>query len=110
MSDSFDETQRLRARIDELEAQLSQRLPAHDLGLAQRLVQTFQQTTYPTEPGKFFACHPVEVTGNEAEGQVASYTADTATIYVANLGQFTPPVGSRVLATHVPSRWVMRVD
>ena len=71
------------------------------------LVQTFAETTYPTDANAFYAMHPVEVDGPEGEGDAATFTADeTRTLYAYNLGSAVPPVGTIVIAHLRSGRWV----
>lgn len=75
------------------------------------VVQTFAEGTYPTAAGRYFACHPVVVSGIEDENENVLTAPDTNTImYVANLGSAIPPAGTKRVATLVGGRWGMAYD
>lgn len=63
------------------------------------VVRTFAESAYPTAARKYYACHPAEVGGDEAEGAdvVLTVNADV-TVYVANLGAAVPPAGTYLIA------------
>lgn len=98
----------LRRRQDELATEADTRRGRAVTCAAALVVQTFAQTTYPTAAGRYFACHPVVVTGTEAEGSTVMTAAATDVIlYVANLGSAIPPSGTKLLATLAGGRWEM---
>lgn len=75
-------------------------------GAARILVQVFAETTLPTDPGVYYACHPAYAGGNEQEGNPPTFVADTdTTIYVLFLNR-VPAAGELAVATHVGNRWV----
>src|SRR6476646_1987002 len=84
---------------------------ADPYGSAAMCVVTFQETTYPTSAGKFYACHPELLTGSESEGATPTFTGDTATsIYAFNLGTQIPPNGTKLVIHAVVGRWIFRYD
>lgn len=71
------------------------------------LVQTFAETTYPTVANAFYAVHPVEVDGDDAEGDTPTFTVDDErTLHAYNLGSAVPPAGTNVICHSRSGRWV----
>jgi hypothetical protein len=104
------ETTTLRRRHDELDAAADARRGATVNCSPSMVVITYTKGTYPTAAKSYYACHPVKVSGTEAEGQTVTTTTDTGqTLYVANVGSTVPPTGTIVLATLVGGRWEMSV-
>ena len=62
------------------------------------LLQTFAESSYPTDAGAFYACHVVGVDGDPDEGAAADFTAGDDVVYAYNLGSEVPPENSRLLA------------
>ena len=63
------------------------------------LATTTTLSAYPTTAGAFYAANPTEIDGDETEGAVATYTADSSqVIYILNQGTQVPPIGTRVIA------------
>lgn len=80
-------------------------------GSAAILVQTRAVDRYPTAPGAFYACSPVSIDGAETEGAAAAFLIDASRLlFVYNLGNAVPPVGSRLIAHSCGGRWVFRFD
>ncbi len=78
---------------------------------AAMVVQTFTQTTYPTTPENFYACHPGIITGDETEGATPTFTFDSdTTIYCLNTGTAIPPSGTKLVAHLGSGRWTFRFD
>jgi hypothetical protein len=101
----------IRLREDDLFAELDALDDDRDSSYPAEVVQTLEQETYPTTPGAFYACNPVTVTGDVAEGTVPDLTADVSvTLYAFNLGSTVPPVGSYALASACGGRLVFRWD
>jgi hypothetical protein len=70
------------------------------------LLQTFAESAYPTTANVYYACNPVEVDGDEGEGDTATFTADdTRIIYAYNFGSAVPPAGTNVIAHLRSGRW-----
>ncbi len=69
------------------------------------MVKVFDEGHIPTSDDHFYACHPVEFDGDEAEGQPWTAVVDTdTTLYVDVLG--TAVVGDYLIATTCGGRWV----
>lgn len=100
----------LRRRADELAAADTRHARAVACAPAM-VVVTVKLDTYPTGANSYFACHPVAVSGKEAEGEAVTLTADsTQVLFVENLGTKAPPEGTNILATMSGGRWSMRYD
>lgn len=96
----------LRRRIDNLETVLDSQRGQTQAGTVTILVQVFQETAIPTESGKYFACHPVAISGTESEGSMPTFTPDTTQkLYVAILGTQVPVAGDVIRARMVGGRW-----
>ena len=94
---------------------LSDFVDRHDVvrpdGGAVVLATTTTLSTYPTVASVFYAANPTEIDGDETEGAVATYTADTSqVIHILNQGTQVPPIGTRVIAHGAGGRWVFRYD
>lgn len=99
-----------RNRLAKLEDKLNRLSPPSE-GASVQLVQTTMKDTYPTNPSRFFAVHPLSIDGLAAEGESATLTADTdRTFYAYNLGSSLPPNGTRLLVTTCGGRNVFRYD
>jgi hypothetical protein len=82
-----------------------------EVGAEAILAATTTVSQYPSVPGAFYACSPLAVDGQELEGAVASFTADTTRIiYAFNLGTQVPPVGTKIIAHSSGGRWAFRYD
>jgi len=80
-------------------------------GSLAQLLTTFEVAKYPTAAGAYYAGNPTYVSGVEAEGGVAGYSADVSQIiYAYNVGTKVPPVGTVLVAHAVGGRWVFRYD
>jgi len=80
-------------------------------GATSVLVATTTVSSYPMIAGSFFACTPQAVEGDEAEGNTATYVAESSSvIYVYNTGSAVPTANTMILAHLVGGRWVMRFD
>ncbi len=71
-----------------------------------QLYRVFAEATLPTAPERYYAGHPVAVSGPQAEGAVLTLTPDTGrTEYIAVFGR-APKVGDHLAAAIVGNRWV----
>jgi hypothetical protein len=109
MDDLFaGETRLLRERVAALEARLG-RLAAAGVGGTHRMVgRVFSQGAIPTTSGKFYACHPVTVTGTETEGATPVKTVDTSQAFLVDLLGGSAAVGDDLVCRRVRHRWVAR--
>jgi hypothetical protein len=102
----MDEGQLLRSRARDALDQLDNRPQDTGGSPGSLLCVTATQTTYPTSAGVFYYVIPVALLGTQAEGSPGVTTADPSGFYALNLGTTIPPVGTQVLVTRVPNRWV----
>lgn len=80
-------------------------------GSAAMLAQTTTVTTYPTSASAFYAVIPLDVNGQELEGQPATYVPSTGAVtYALNLGTQIPPSGTTVICHAVGGRFCFRYD
>jgi len=101
----------LRDRQEAAFAATSRMASSAEEGSAAILVQTRAETRYPTTPGAFYACSPVSIDGPETEGAAAAVLTDASRLlFVYNLGNAIPPVGSKLVAHSCGGRWVVRFD
>lgn len=105
---SNDERMRLSGNIDDAGRVAERRARDGMTTVPRVLVQTYEQTSYPVSPNVFFACHPVVVSGVEAEGMSVVRTPGSDTLFVGNVGAGVPPAGTQLLAVFAPYRWIMR--
>jgi hypothetical protein len=97
----------LRRRQTEMEPMLDQQLGQTVTQGPSLLVQVFAETTVPTAALKYFACHPLTISGSESEGTVPTLTVDTTQkLYVAVLGSKVPVAGDNLIARLIGGRWV----
>jgi hypothetical protein len=102
-----DEFRILRHRLRDLEARLDRFPHFVTHRVRSECVQVFNGGSMPTAAGKFFAVHPVNVMGTEAEGQAGTFTVDsTQHFYTAVLGSRVPAAGDNLIASAVNYRWV----
>jgi hypothetical protein len=73
---------------------------------ARQLVQVYNGGAMPTVVPAVYFTHPVIATGFEAEGAVATLTADTATTIPVVVLNAVPSVGDYLTAYAVGGRWV----
>jgi hypothetical protein len=107
MTDRVTEARLLRTRLAALEARADALGERGDSGARRMVARVFNAGAIPATTGKFFACHPVAVTGDEAEGATPSLTVDTSqVIYVDVLGTRVPAVGDDLACRRVAHRWV----
>jgi hypothetical protein len=108
----MQETRTLRDRSSAADAAFDNAQGGGDpAGNGAFLLQTFKVTTYPTSASSTYACHPVDVNGEEAEGQSASYAIqDDVTQFAVGLGSVVPPEGTMVVGHHVGGRICFRYD
>jgi hypothetical protein len=60
------------------------------------LARVFAEVSVPTAVDRYFACHPLAVSGAEGEGSVPTLAVDASQkLYVAVLGPKVPVAGSR---------------
>jgi hypothetical protein len=103
-----NEARLLRERGDALEARLG-RLAAAGAGGTHRMVgRVFSQGAIPTTAGKFYACHPVTVTGPVTEGSTPVKTVDTGQAFLVDLLAGSAAVGDDLVCRRVRHRWVAR--
>ncbi len=74
------------------------------------VVRTKTLSSYPRNPGSFFACEHMSVFGNEIEGMSGSLTSCGSTLFALNLGSAVPASGTVLLVAFVENRWVFRHD
>ncbi|GAC1321998.1 MAG: hypothetical protein NVSMB14_16910 [Isosphaeraceae bacterium] len=69
--------------------------------------QIFAQSSLPNATGRFFAAHPVDVLGQESEGQPGAFRPNLgATFFVDVIGSRVPSVGDLLVCRFVGDRWV----
>ena len=73
---------------------------------ARQLVQVYDGGAIPAAVPRVYLTHPVIATGSEAEGTVATLTADTATTVPVVVLNSVPAVGDYLTAYSVGGRWV----
>jgi hypothetical protein len=101
-----DESRILRERLAELCAALDRIPDALACLPTSLLVQTTTVATYPTVAGRYYACTPVAVGGNEAENQTPTFATQSGVVYAANLGSAIPPNGTRTVIDLAGDRYV----
>ena len=74
------------------------------------LVKTTSVITYPTVARAYYAVHPQELLGLEAEGSGGTILAASSLFYALNIGSTVPAIGTTVLAHFAGSRWVFQWD
>lgn len=95
-----------RERYDHLGGELARFGESPSEGGIAILVKTTTDTTYPTTAGAFYCCNPVEADGDEAEGDAATFAADTSRkLYAYNLGSEIPPAGTITVAVAQSGLW-----
>jgi hypothetical protein len=110
MSDRGDELRTLRGRVADLEALLGRSAGGGPAPTPRMVGQVFNAGAMPTSCGKYFATHPVEVTGPQSENALATFAADaTRTALVRVLCSSPPAAGAYLLAHQVPYRWEAEV-
>lgn len=104
-----DETRQLRSRVRALRDAMDGRVPGDNRRTPLAACKVFAEAAVPTSAGKFFACHPVDVSG-VVPGGTAVFTADTEkTMYVDVLGPRVPVTGDMMAAASVGFRWVASI-
>jgi hypothetical protein len=94
----------LQAGSDDLFGRLTDLPPD---ATASFLGQVTVVTALPTTTGRFVLVHPVEIDGDQAEGDAPSFSADaTRTIPVVVLGVKVPAVGDFLTCFAVGGKWV----
>ena len=69
--------------------------------------QIFAQASLPNATGLFFAAHPVDVLGQESEGQPGAFMPNLgATFFVDVIGSRVPSIGDVLVCRFVEDRWV----
>jgi hypothetical protein len=75
------------------------------------LAMTTTVSRYPTVPGSFYACMPLQVDGPELEGASANFLSDpTRILYAYNLGTQVPAAGTKIIVHSCGGRWTFRYD
>jgi hypothetical protein len=75
------------------------------------LVETFADSSYPTAAKAFFAVRPVEVDGDQGEGDSPRFVVDLErSFYACNIGSSVPPPGAIVVAHEYSGRWVFNYN
>jgi hypothetical protein len=105
-----DEARILRERLAELCAALDRIPDALACLPTSLLVQTTTVAVYPTVAGRYYACTPVAVGGNEAENQTPTFAALTGVVYAANIGATVPPSGTKLVIDLTGDRYTFRYD
>jgi hypothetical protein len=101
----------MRERQTVADAALDSALDLEPFGSAAMVVKTTTVSTYPNIPNAYFACNPVQVTGVEQEGQMPTFTVDTATVFYAlNLGAVLPANGTYLVCHQAGGRWTFRIS
>lgn len=100
-----DEARTLRSRVAAIQDAMDRLGSDSSDGNPAMLVETFDDGSYPTTPGKFFAAHPADAGGVEEEDGDVSVPVSGGTVYVAVLGTKTPPVGTKLMARSIGGRW-----
>lgn len=107
----MSETRTLRDRQSAAAADLDRSAGGAPHGAAALLVATTTATLYPTSAGVAYACVPLGINGDEAEGAAATYVVMSANILFAlNLGSSIPPNGANIVVHAVGGRWCFRWD
>lgn len=102
------ESRLLRERIASLEDRILRRLEARAPGVHRLVGQVYSQGAIPTTSGKFYACHPVTVTGTETEGSAPVLTADATRSFLVDLIAGTAVAGDYLVCRRCAHRWVAR--
>lgn len=105
-----EEELRLRRRDDDAEDDVSQASPSAAGGSLSVLGTTSVAASYPTIAGRFYVITINQILGTESEGATATFANQPGTIAAYNLGSAVPPLGTTVICTYVPHRWVFRYD
>lgn len=101
------ETRTLRDRQSSQQYRFDLDTPPNKNGTAKMAVQVFDEGAIPASGDHFFACHPVEFTGDVVEGGAFTATADAnTTLYVDFIGSQTPSVDDIAVASLIGGRWV----
>jgi hypothetical protein len=96
-----------RGRHEELATTVAN-LPEAPNGGFSFLGTTFALETYPTEPNKFFAVHPTDLSGTQEEGDEPTFSAhEDQVCFAYNKGTDVPPEGTRILCHGAGGRYVM---
>ncbi len=107
---NLDEAKRLRIRDENFSDELSRAMTFPSPGAPCLVARTTKLAVYPITARQYFACAPVAVMGNEAEGSAAILSPLPTTFFAINLGGSVPPLGTDVVTTFVGNRWVFRYD
>jgi hypothetical protein len=108
--DADDEIRTLRSRVDDLAARLGSALDRDRSDSPSVLGKTFALSVYPTAAGRFYAMHPVALSGTPSEGATPTVTVGTTYFYAYNLGSAIPPAGTTVVCRRASRRWLFRYD
>ena len=109
MSNTYDELEQLREDDEDYE-QNEETQEQTTYAQSSVLGKTTTVATYPTNSFVFYALNITQVMGAETEGATPVYTTGTDIFYALNIGTRVPPVGTIVLCTYVPCRWVFSYD
>lgn len=70
-------------------------------------VKIYNGGSMPTSGNKWFLSYPVEIDGDEGEGEVPTFETDaTRTVPVLVVGTRVPAAGDVLTAVHVGGRWI----
>lgn len=105
---SYEESVRLRQNDDDLQQEMTKEALSGVQAGGYLVVRTATQGSYPTAANRFYHCEIESVLGTETEGSSATFDGASKTIKAYNLGSGIPPVGTRVIACHVPYSWVFQ--
>jgi hypothetical protein len=107
---AYDEAYRLRAEDADADDDLSRDPVDEAAGAPVRVGLTASGGSYPTSANVFYKIEDSEVTGTETEGSAGAVTGDDSFFYAYNCGTAAPPVGTKVVCTLVPYRWVFNFN
>jgi len=102
-----DETRRARARGNAVALAATTRDPAAGTPYPAFVGRVFGDPTVPSATGAFYAVHPVDVTGPEAEAGPGSLAIDASRsqlVYV--VGSVAPAAGDDLVCRFIDDRWV----
>lgn len=106
----FEEIERLRADVDAIDDASSRDGEDPGAGHQPLLAQTQAVSTYPTVAKSFYSVQQVVLTGAESEGGGGTLSTQGDHFWALNTGSAIPPVGTQVLLSWVPFRWIFQHD
>jgi hypothetical protein len=105
-----DEIIRLLNRVEALERFLRDYDPGGGSDAQPVVVTTKTIATYPTTAGSFFAATLATLTGQEAEGNIASVGSLAGDLFVMNVGATVPPNAANLIAIPIGKFLVVEFD